>query len=370
MQAAADRRFMASALALARRGLGNVWPNPAVGCVIVKDGIVVGRGWTQPGGRPHAETEALGRAGDAALGATAYVTLEPCSHHGQTPPCADALIAAGVTRVVVAVGDPDSRVAGQGLARLQAGGVAVECGLLADEASDLNQGYLLRIETGRPLVTLKLAISLDGRIAARTGDSQWITGEDARAAAHGLRASHDAIAVGMGTAATDNPHLTCRLPGLPVRPPIRILFDSRLQFPLTRRLIADAKTFPTWIVTLDESVDGSTSERAEALTDLGVTLVPVPAGNSGRISITEALRALGGMGLTRLLVEGGGKLASSFLTEGLADRLTVFRAPLIIGGDGIPAIAGLGLERVAEGPRFRLTDSRGVGADRMEFYRS
>lgn len=364
----ADRRFMQAALALAGRGLGNVWPNPAVGCVIVKDGIVVGRGWTQPGGRPHAETEALARAGGAARGATAYVTLEPCSHHGQTAPCADALIAAGVARVVVAIGDPDSRVSGQGLARLQGAGIAVETGLLADAAATLNRGFLTRITAGRPMVTLKLAATLDGRIAAHNGDSQWITGEDARAMAHGLRAIHDAVAVGNGTAATDDPHLTCRLPGLPLRPPVRIVFDSRLQLSLTRQLIATARIVPTWIVTLTETAEESAVERADALRKLGVVLIPVSAGESGRISIVEALRALGEAGLTRLMVEGGGKLAASFLSEGMVDALTLFRGPSIIGGDGIPAIAGLGVERVADAPQFRLIDSRKLGVDTFESY--
>jgi diaminohydroxyphosphoribosylaminopyrimidine deaminase/5-amino-6-(5-phosphoribosylamino)uracil reductase len=364
----ADRRFMTAALALARRGLGNVWPNPAVGCVIVHDLHVVGRGWTQPGGRPHAETEALARAGDAAHGATAYITLEPCSHQGHTGPCADALAAAGVARVVIATGDPDPRVNGEGIARLQAAGMDVEVGLLGEAARALNQGFLLRVEAGRPMVTLKLALSLDGRIAAHTGDSQWITGEDARAAAHGLRANHDAVAIGLGTAAFDDPHLTCRLPGLPVRPPVRIVFDSRLQLPLTRRLIAHVDKAPTWIVTLADTVDGSAAERARMLRDLGVTLVPVVAAETGRISIAGALQALGDAGLTRLLVEGGGKLAAAFVAEGLVDRLVVFRAPIVIGGDGVAGLAALGLERVGDAPGFRLIDSRPLGSDRVDTY--
>lgn len=363
-----DRRFMGAALALARRGLGNVWPNPAVGCVIVSDGIIVGRGWTQPGGRPHAETEALARAGKAAQGATAYVTLEPCSHHGKTPPCADALIAGGIARVVAAIEDPDPRVSGQGLAHMRDAGIAVESGLMQDEASALNRGYLSRTLSGRPMVTLKLAISLDGRIAAHTGDSQWITGEDARAAAHGLRATHDAIAVGVGTAATDDPHLTCRLPGLPLRPPARIVFDSRLQLPLTGQLVATAGTTPTWIVTLQETVAESATARALALEELGVKIIPVGVGKTGRISIAEALKVLGEAGLTRLLVEGGGKLAASFLAEDMVDSLVLFRGPSIIGGDGVAAIDGLGLERVSDAARFSLIDSRMTGVDSVEIY--
>jgi diaminohydroxyphosphoribosylaminopyrimidine deaminase/5-amino-6-(5-phosphoribosylamino)uracil reductase len=363
-----DARFMASALALARRGLGNVWPNPSVGCVIVRDGIVVGRGWTQPSGRPHAETEALAVAGDAARGATAYVTLEPCGHHGQTGPCADALVAAGVARVVVAMVDPDPRVSGQGLARLERAGLVVETGLMAEAAREVNQGYLLRTETGRPMVTLKLAVSLDGRIAAHTGDSRWITSEDARAAGHGLRATHDAVAVGIGTATADDPHLTCRLPGLPPRPPTRIVFDSRLRMPLTRQLVATARAAPTWIVTLEETVAESAVERARAFADLGVRLFPVSGGETGRISIAAALGALGAAGLTRILVEGGASLASAFLLEGWVDAIVLYRAPMIIGGDGIAAVAGLGLERVADAKSFRLVDRRQIGVDTAETY--
>jgi diaminohydroxyphosphoribosylaminopyrimidine deaminase/5-amino-6-(5-phosphoribosylamino)uracil reductase len=368
MNAGADRRFMAAALHLAGRGLGNVSPNPAVGCVLVKDGRVVGRGWTRPGGRPHAETEALGRAGEAARGATAYVTLEPCSHHGQTGPCADALIAAGIARAVVAVGDPDPRVAGQGLSRMREAGIVVEVGLLADRASELNRGFFSRIRLGRPMVTLKLATSLDGRIAAHTGDSRWITGQEARAAAHGLRASHDAVAVGIGTAVADDPSLSCRLPGLPLRPPVRIVFDSRLQLPLTAQLVATARDIPTWVVTLDATRDSLSSERLHAFEDLGVDILPVAARETGRLSVEAALQAMGARGLTRLLVEGGGRLAASFIAENLVDALAIFRGAQILGGDAIPAVAALGLEKVADAPGFRLVDSRPVGADRFEMY--
>jgi len=368
MSAEADRRFMAAALALARRGLGNVWPNPAVGCVLVKDGQVVGRGWTQPGGRPHAETEALARAGEAARGATAYVTLEPCNHQGQTGPCADALIAAGIVRAVVAIVDPDARVAGRGLARMADAGILVEAGLFADQALALNRGFLNRIRAGRPMVTLKLATSLDGRIAAHTGDSRWITGEEARAAAHGLRASHDAVAVGIGTAVTDNPHLSCRLPGLPVRPPVRIVFDSRLQLPLTTELVATAATIPTWLVTLEQTAESLPSERARAFDRLGVSILPVAANEIGRLSVAAALQAFGRRGLTRLLVEGGGRLAASFIAEGLVDALALFRGPQVIGGDGIPAVAALGLDKVGDAARFRRVDSRPMGSDTLETY--
>jgi len=226
---AADRAFMAAALGLARRGLGRVWPNPAVGCVIVRDGLVVGRGWTAPGGRPHAEAVALERAGDLAHGATAYVTLEPCAHHGRTPPCADALVRAGVARVVTALGDPDPRTAGEGHARLRQAGIAVAEGTGADAAEEVNAGFLKRVRHGRPLVTLKLATTLDGRIATAAGESQWITGPRARQDGHRLRAAHDAIIVGSGTALADDPGLTCRLPGLEGASPVRVVFDGRLR---------------------------------------------------------------------------------------------------------------------------------------------
>jgi diaminohydroxyphosphoribosylaminopyrimidine deaminase / 5-amino-6-(5-phosphoribosylamino)uracil reductase len=363
-----DQQWMERALKQAEQSVGLASPNPAVGCVLVRDDRLVGEGFHEYDQRDHAEIVALKKAGPLARGAIAYVTLEPCSHHGQTGPCADALIAAGVARVVVAIGDPDSRVSGQGLARLQDAGIIVETGLLADAAAALSQGFLSRITAGRPMVTLKLAVTLDGRIATHNGDSHWITGEDARAVAHGLRASHDAVAVGNGTAATDDPHLTCRLPGLPLRPPVRVVFDSRLQLSLTSQLIATARTVPTWIVTLTETVEQLAVERADALQDLGVGLIPVSAGESGRISITEALQSLGEAGLTRMMVEGGGKLAASFLAEGLVDALALFRGPSIIGGDGIPAVAGLGLDRVADAPQFRLTDSRKLGVDVFESY--
>jgi diaminohydroxyphosphoribosylaminopyrimidine deaminase/5-amino-6-(5-phosphoribosylamino)uracil reductase len=245
---------MQMALGLARRGLGVVWPNPAVGCVVVDTkGRVAGRGWTQPGGRPHAEAEALARAGADARGATAYVSLEPCSHTGQTPPCAERLIEAGIGRAVIAISDPDERVAGSGIAGLERAGMEVLTGVETAAATEVNAGYLSRVEDGRPLVTLKVATTLDGRIATHRGESRWITGDVARDWAHYLRASHDAIVVGLGTAITDDPRLTCRLPGLEDRSPIRVVVDGRLRLPLTSRLVSGARQTPSWIVTLTAS---------------------------------------------------------------------------------------------------------------------
>ena len=245
---------MRAALTLARRGLGLTAPNPAVGCILVNENRAVGRGWTRPGGRPHAETEALGRAGSAAAGATAYVTLEPCSHHGQTPPCADALIEAGIARCVVASEDADARVSGEGLAKLRAAGVEVADGVLAEEAATLNRGHLLSRRDGRPLVTLKLATTLDGRIATAGGESRWITGPEARARGHMLRAEHDAVMVGSETALLDDPELSVRLPGLEDRKPLRVVLDRRLRLPAGHRLVTGAETHPTLVLTLEGQV--------------------------------------------------------------------------------------------------------------------
>ncbi len=360
-----DLGHMKAALALARRGLGSVWPNPAVGCVLVKDGRVVGRGWTQPSGRPHGETEALERAGAAARGATAYVSLEPCCHWGKTPPCTDALVAGGVARVVVPVEDPDPRVSGQGIARLRDAGIEVRVGLGAAEAEEINAGFFLRLRQGRPLVTLKLATSLDGQLATSTGESRWITGELARDRAHLLRASHDAVMIGSNTVITDDPLLTCRLPGLDHRSPVRIVLDSRLNVPLTARVVAEARQVPTWFITLRHG----DAARREALASCGVELIEVPATAAHMVDMNAAFHELGRRGLTRVLVEGGSTLAAVLLRAGLVDRLAWFRAPLLIGGDGIPAVAGFGLAELAEARRFERVALETVGEDVLETLR-
>jgi diaminohydroxyphosphoribosylaminopyrimidine deaminase/5-amino-6-(5-phosphoribosylamino)uracil reductase len=362
----ADVRWMRTALALARRGLGAVWPNPAVGCVIINEGRTVGRGWTQPGGRPHAETEALRRAGQAARGATAYISLEPCCHWGQTPPCADALIDAGVGRVVVGIKDPDPRVAGNGIARLRAAGIAVDVGLGAEEAIEINAGFLTRLTLGRPLVTLKLATSLDGRIATGNGESQWITGPPARERGHALRAAHDAIMVGTATVLADDPQLTCRLPGLGHRSPLRVILDRHLRIPRSARVIAYARQTPTWILTL-RSADAA---RRAALLAAGVTLIDVDPDAKGRIDLVGALAALGERGVTRLLIEGGARLAAALLRVRLVDRLAWFHSPLLVGGDGVPAVAALSLERLADAPGFERLSVARVGDDLLTTFRA
>ncbi|WP_082012877.1 bifunctional diaminohydroxyphosphoribosylaminopyrimidine deaminase/5-amino-6-(5-phosphoribosylamino)uracil reductase RibD [Belnapia sp. F-4-1] len=353
-----DREHMAAALALARRGLGNTWPNPAVGCVLVKDGQVVGRGWTQPGGRPHAETEALDRAGEAARGATAYVTLEPCSHWGRTPPCCDALVRAGVSRVVVATGDPDPRVDGRGLQRLREAGVIVELGLMGEEARRENAGFARRITSGLPLVTLKLATTLDGRIATSTGESQWITGPAARREAHALRARHDAILVGSGTVLADDPELTARLPGTARVPLARVVADSRLRTPLGARLVQTARAVPTWIAT-------RTNQRPAALApylEAGVQILSVPRAKPG-LDLAALLGALAQRGVTRVLAEGGAGLAAGLLRGGFVNRLAWFHAPGIMGGDGLPAVQPLPVVLLSAMPKFQRVASRPLGED-------
>jgi diaminohydroxyphosphoribosylaminopyrimidine deaminase/5-amino-6-(5-phosphoribosylamino)uracil reductase len=360
---------MAIALGLARRSLGATWPNPAVGCVLVRDGddgpAIVGRGWTARGGRPHAETEALKRAGGAAKGATAYVTLEPCSHHGRTPPCADALVEVGIARAVVAIEDPDPRVSGEGIKALQDAGVPVTHGVLADEAAELNAGFLVRIEKSRPLVTVKTATTLDGRIATVTGDSQWITGERARSFAHRLRAAHDAVAVGSGTVLADDPVLTCRLPGMADRSPMRVVFDSTLRMPPDCEIAKSARETRSIVFT----VEGADPARRRNLESTGIEVIEVETTEEGQVSIPAALEALAGLGVTRLLCEGGGGLAGSFLRNDVVDRLAWFRAPSIIGGDGLPSAAAFGVERLGDAPAFVRSALARAGQDTLETYR-
>ncbi|MBT8423628.1 MAG: bifunctional diaminohydroxyphosphoribosylaminopyrimidine deaminase/5-amino-6-(5-phosphoribosylamino)uracil reductase RibD [Silicimonas sp.] len=349
---------MAHALALGRRGLGRVWPNPAVGCVIVRQGRVVGRGRTADGGRPHAETEALAMAGPAAAGATAYVSLEPCAHHGQTPPCAEALIAARVARVVVATGDPDAKVNGQGIAMLRGAGIEVSTGVLDAEARALNAGFLSRVTRGRPHLTLKLALSLDGRIATASGESRWITGPDARRHVHALRARHDAVLVGGGTARADDPTLTIRDLGAD-RQPVRIVASRALNLPWPNRLAETINDAPVWIAHGDTQGDTDEALRWQGA---GAKLIPV-AVHGGHLDPHKLLQSLGDHGLTRVFCEGGGTLAASFLAAGLVDELITFTAGLAIGAEGQPGVGAMGLSALSGAERFTLVETRRIGPD-------
>ena len=354
---------MALALTLGRRGQGNTWPNPAVGCVIVRDGRIVGRGWTQPGGRPHAEPVALAQAGELARGATVYVTLEPCAHYGKTPPCAEALIAAGVARVVVAVEDSDSRVSGKGFEMLRAAGIKVDVGILRDEAAQNLQGFFLKTDLGRPFLTLKLAESIDGRIATATGESQWITGPSSRRLVHAIRARHDAVMVGGGTARADDPSLTVRGMGVKHQP-VRIVVSRRLDLPLMGVLARTAKETPVWIA------HGRDADPmlVETWRDLGAVLLPCDV-EGVHLSPTSLLQALGEQGLTRVFCEGGGALAASLLAADLVDELVTFHAGLALGAEGYPAIGAMGIDRLSEAPRFRLIEQQKVGDDLMAVWR-
>ena len=356
-----DRHWMRAALVVARRGLGQVWPNPAVGCVIVRNGRAVGRGWTAPGGRPHAETEALAAAGDLARGATAYVSLEPCAHFGRTPPCADALIAAGVARVVVALRDPDPRVDGGGLAKLKAAGVDVTVGVLEAEARQVNAGFLSRIGKGRPRVMAKVATSLDGRIATASGESRWITGPQARQRVHMLRAEADAVLVGLSTVQSDDPQLTCRIAGLETRSPIRLVLDTRLEIGIDRVLVQTATETPTWILTA-VSAD---AEKARRLIDAGVTVIQVPLHRRG-LDLGAVFRLLGDRGLTRVLVEPGGRLAAGLLAADVVDEVVWFRSGMVLGGDANPVVGALALDRLDDAHRFEKRAMEIVGEDVLE----
>jgi diaminohydroxyphosphoribosylaminopyrimidine deaminase / 5-amino-6-(5-phosphoribosylamino)uracil reductase len=361
---AEDARFMALAFALGRRGLGRTWPNPAVGAVVVNDGVVLGRGWTQPGGRPHAETEALDRAGVAARGGTLYVTLEPCSHQGQTPPCTDAITAAGIVRVVSALVDPNPQVAGAGHWRLAEQGVVVEVGLGADEARQVHAGHIRRMSEGRPQVTLKLAVSADGKVGLAGRQPAAITGEAARARVHRMRAMSDAVLTGIGTVLADDPLLTCRLPGMAERSPVRVVLDGALRLPLDRRLVAGARAVPLWVVT----GESAPPQRARALVEQGVDVLPVTA-RAGRLALAAVLARLSERGITRLTVEAGPILAAAFVQADLIDEAALFRSPDAIGADGIDALEGLPLEALTRSPQLELVSTDLAGVDTVELYR-
>lgn len=362
-----DRRLMAAALRLGRRNLGRTYPNPAVGALIVSmegdDPVVVGRGWTAEGGRPHAETIALEAAGPAAKGATAYVTLEPCSHEGRTPPCADALIKAGVARVVMTIDDPDPRVAGQGRAALAAAGIAVTTGVLAEDAARAHAGHISRLTRGRPHVTLKLAVSADGMIGRREGERMIITGKPAFDAVQAMRTETDAVMIGIGTALVDDPRLTVRLPGLERRSPARVILDGTARLPLDSRLVASARDVPLFVAV----GTGAPADRKEKLLEAGAHLIEVPEA-AGGVDIKAALEDLATRGFTRVLVEGGAEVASSLVGGDLVDEIVIFRAPVVVGPNGVRALAGYALSAIERSPRYRPIDAAIVGDDHLRRY--
>jgi len=361
---AADQRFMQLALALGRRGQGRTWPNPAVGAVVVKDGVIVGRGWTQPGGRPHAEPEALGRAGESARGATLYVTLEPCSHLGKSPSCADVVIAAGIARVVSAVEDPNPEVAGKGHARLRAAGIAVDIGLCGAEAAHDHAGHFRRISDKRPHVILKLAVSTDDKIGAAGGKPAAITGDVAKSHVHLLRAQCDAILVGIGTVRADDPLLTCRLPGMEVRSPVRVVLDRALRLSGASRLVHSARRTPLWVVT-SELAEASAATKLGAA---GAQVIRVRPSTGSGLDLAAVLHALADWGITRLMVEGGAKVAWSFVSADLVDEIWLLRGSQAIGADGIAALDALPLIAITQSPRFSARATENLGSDTLTIY--
>jgi diaminohydroxyphosphoribosylaminopyrimidine deaminase/5-amino-6-(5-phosphoribosylamino)uracil reductase len=351
----ADRRFMAAAIRLSRRHLGLTSTNPSVGTLIVKDGLIVGRGVTALGGRPHAETQALAEAGEAARGATAYVTLEPCAHHGRTPPCAEALVSAGVARVVGAAADPDDRVSGRGYAILRAAGIEVIEGVLADLAAALMAGYLTRSSKKRPEVTLKLALSSDGMIGRHGAGQVSITGGISRAQVHLMRAESDVILVGIGTVEADDPELNCRLPGLEDRSPVRVVLDREAKLPMMSKLVLSARSLPLYVAVGPEA----SPVRRSSLEMLGVHFLATET-HQGRIALPELLEDLAGQGFSSVLVEGGAATARMFLEDDVVDRIALFRGPNAIGDDGIRA--PITPETIPDG--FRLVREARYGLDR------
>ena len=356
-----DERFMQLALTLGRRGLGHTWPNPAVGAVIVKDGLILARGWTQSGGRPHAEVEALRRAKRAAQGATMYVTLEPCSHQGKTPPCADAIVKAGIARVVSALEDPNPEVAGQGHARLRAKGVAVDVGLGAEEARRAHAGHIAKVTLGRPHVLLKMAISADGKVGLAGRKPVALSGEAARARVFQMRAQADAILVGIGTVLSDNPQLTCRLPGLFERSPVRVVLDARLRTPLATSVIATVREAPTWVF----AARNASPVAEEILQDKGSKVFRVDD-QDGKLDLQGVLKTLAEEGITRLMIEGGPTVAASFVAADLVDEAALIYSEKLVGEGGIAPLEGMALDALSG--HLLVTGSERLGSDTLEHY--
>jgi diaminohydroxyphosphoribosylaminopyrimidine deaminase/5-amino-6-(5-phosphoribosylamino)uracil reductase len=360
-----DEEHMAQALQLARRGLGLTWPNPSVGSIVVAaSGEIAGRGWTAPGGRPHAEAIALDHAGARARDGTVYITLEPCAHEGRGMACTDAIIAAKPARAVIALRDPDPRTSGRGLELLKNADIEVEEGVLASEAAVVALGHLMRVVCGRPAVTLKLALGSDGLMPRGEGAPVWITGPDARAHGHLLRARNDAILVGRGTIIADNPALTCRLPGMSCRSPVRVVLDRRLRTPPDAKLFDDVMV-PVWLICAADEVH----PNSELLHERGAEIIPVPVNAEGLIDVKAALETLGNRGITRVLVEGGPSVARAFLEADLVDEAVMYQGPEPAGDDGLTPFAGEGLDRLTASGHFTQIASRAFEPDRMTWWR-
>jgi diaminohydroxyphosphoribosylaminopyrimidine deaminase/5-amino-6-(5-phosphoribosylamino)uracil reductase len=365
IQCGADAQFMSAALALGRRGLGLCAPNPAVGALVVRDGVIVARGWTKPGGRPHAEPEALRVAAAQAQGATLYVTLEPCSHHGQTPPCTDAIIAAGIGRVVYAVDDPDPRACGRGAQILADAGIEVTRGVLAEEARRANLGHILRVTRKRPMVSLKLAVTADFYAAGPAGGPRLvITGAPANGLAHLMRAMHDAVMTGIGTVLADDPRLSVRLPGLEDRKPLRVVLDSDLRLPPLARLAATAKKIPALVI----AGEGASEASAARLRAAHIEVAHVRRDAAGRVDLHAALTLLAARALTRIFCEGGPRVAAELIGQGLADEVIIFAAPEPLGRNGVLGLDADTAALLADPTRYRLAETRMIGADRLTRY--
>jgi len=356
-----DRAYMKMALDLARRGLGRVYPNPAVGCILVKDRRIIGRGWTGAGGRPHAETVALENAASDAAGATAYVSLEPCAHHGQTPPCTDAIIKAKLSRVVIATDDPDGRVNGKGIEILKKAGIKVEVGLLREQARSLNSGFFQHITKNKPLVTVKIASSADGKIAAVKGEKNWLTGPLSRMRGHLYRADHDAIMVGIKTATIDDPMLDCRLPGLEDRSPIRVVIDTHLKLPLECKLCKSSHKIPLWVITCSSDI-----ERIKAFEKMAIKVFTVKSDLKQQVDLKAALKTLSDEGITRLLSEGGSQLNASLIKASLVDKLIWFKSTDIVGDDGVDALNDMDMDQYIN---LALIDEGTTGFDHWQEFK-
>ncbi len=353
---------------MARRTLGQTWPNPSVGAVIVRPGYpatVIARGWTMAGGRPHAERVALEKAGERAKGCTLYVTLEPCAHHGKTPPCTDAIIEAGISRVVSSAHDPDPRVAGAGVSKLREAGIEVTERVLVDEGNRISRGHALRVTQNRPMVQLKLAVGSDGLIPQGEGEPVWVTGDEARAHGHLLRARCDAILVGRGTVEADDPILTCRLPGMGERSPVRVVLDSQLKLPGDAKLLASMNEAPLWVFCSEDT----SKEASSHLADAGVEVVRVAPAQFGGLAPSALLGVFAERGITRVLIEGGPLVAGSFWREKLVDEVYAYQGPEPAGASGLKALSAVGIDAIETSPSFTLDETRSLGRDNLSIYR-